>query len=266
MNDVAHLELSTKRRIAYHTLPAKGDCASLPGLIFLGGFKSDMTGVKATWLQARSGTQGRAFIRFDYRGHGQSSGQFEDGCIGDWADDAAEVLKRLTTGPQILIGSSMGGWIALLLARRHPARIAGLIGIAAAPDFTEDGIAATLTDDQKHRMQTEGKIAVPSQYSEQPYVLTRHLVEEGRNHLVLRSPLTLHCPVRLLHGTADPDVDHAVSLRLLEHLDGPDTRLTLVKGADHRFSDHRALDILGRTIEELTQTIAASRSEGDRRR
>lgn len=252
-----HLVLSTDRSLAYHNLPPKGECASLPGLIFLGGFKSDMTGVKARWLQARAGVRGRAFLRFDYRGHGASSGRFEDGCIGDWADDAAQVLTRLTTGQQILVGSSMGGWIALLLARRHPDLVAGLIGIAAAPDFTQDGIAAKLNPEQSRQLRQEGRIALPSQYSDEPYVLTRHLIEEGRDHLVLRTPLRLDCPVRLLHGTADPDVDPAVALRLLDHLDGPDTRLTLVKGADHRFSDDRSLDILGRTIDELTDTVTA---------
>lgn len=258
MNAPAYLILSADRRIAYHNLLPNGECASLPGLIFLGGFKSDMTGVKAHWLHGWASSRGRAFVRFDYRGHGASSGRFEDHCIGDWADDATQVLSRLTRGPQILVGSSMGGWIALLLARRFPDRIAGLIGIAAAPDFTQDGIAARLTADQQRQMQRDGRIAVPSQYSGEPYVLTRHLIEEGRNHLLLRRPLRLDCPVRLLHGTADPDVDPAVALRLLDHLEGPDTRLTLVKGADHRFSDDRALDILGRTIDELTDTLTAT--------
>ena len=251
-----HLVLSADRRIAYHNLLPNAQCASLPGLIFLGGFNSAMTGVKAEWLHRRAAASGRAFLRFDYRGHGASSGRSEDGCIGDWADDAAEVLARLTSGPQILIGSSMGGWIALLLARRYPELITGLVGIAAAPDFTEDGIATRLTADQRRQLQVDGRIAVPSQYSDDPYILTRRLLVEGRNHLLLRAPLRLDCPVRLLHGTADPDVDPAVALRLLDHLDGPDTRLTLVKGADHRFSDDRALDILGRTIDELTEAVS----------
>ena len=258
MKDVAYLDLSTNRRIAYHTLPAKGDCASLPGLIFLGGFNSAMSGIKATWLQGWAETRGRAFLRFDYTGHGLSSGRFDEGCIGDWLDDAVSVLDRLSSGPQIVIGSSMGGWIALLMALRRPQRVAGFIGLAAAPDFTEDGIRASLTPAQRVEMARSGQITVPSQYSEAPYTLTRHLMEEGRNHLVLRNPLILNCPVRLLHGTADPDVDMHVALRLLNHLDGPDTRLTLLKDADHRLSDDRALGIIARLIDEITETITAT--------
>ena len=258
MDAEAHLQISTNRIIAYHTSPANTDCATLPGLIFLGGFKSDMSGTKALWLHDWARRRGRAFVRFDYRGHGRSSARFQDGCIGDWADDAAEVLSRLTDGPQILIGSSMGGWIALLLARRLPERVAGLIGIAAAPDFTEDGIAARLTEDQHAQMRTEGHIAVPSQYDNEPYILTQHLIDEGRNHLVLRSPLQLACPVRLLHGTADPDVAPEVSQRLLEHIDCADARLTLIKDGDHRLSDPSALNLLGRTIDEVTDTFMAA--------
>ena len=255
MAEAAYLELSDNRRIAYHNVRATGDSASLPGLIFLGGFKSDMTGVKATTLEAWARARGRAFVRFDYRGHGLSSDTFENGCIGDWADDAGEVLQRLTTGPQILIGSSMGGWIALLLARRFPDRVAGLVGIAAAPDFTEDGMR--LTGDQRAELDRTGRVALPSEYSDEPYVITRRLIEDGRNHLLLRAPLNLDCPVRLLHGTADVDVPVSVALRLLDRLEGPDTRLTLVKGADHRFSDARCTRILTKTIHGLSQQVAS---------
>ena len=255
MNQAAHLEISTNRSIAYHSLPAKGDCASLPGIIFLGGFKSDMTGTKATWLESRCRAQGRAFVRFDYRGHGASSGRFEDGCIGDWADDAAQVLSRLTSGPQILVGSSMGGWIALILGKRLPDRVAGLIGIAAAPDFTEDGLRDSLTPAQIAEIYAAGQIALPSEYSADPYVITRHLLEEGRNHLVLRSPLDLPFPVRLLHGTADPDVPVDVAHRLFGHVISPDARLILLKNGDHRLSDDRSLTTLGDEIDSLTRQI-----------
>jgi pimeloyl-ACP methyl ester carboxylesterase len=238
------------RRIAYRQhRPAQP--SPLPGVIFLGGFRSDMTGTKAQHLQAWAEHQGRSFLRFDYSGHGASSGAFEEGAVGDWAEDAAEVLGALTTGPQILVGSSMGGWIALLLARAQPSRVAGLVGIAAAPDFTEDSIWAGFSEAEKVEMTAKGKVARPSEYSEGPYIFTRRLIEDGRRHLVLRTPLHLPMPVRLLQGTADADVPQAVALRLLDHATGPDIRLTLVKGADHRFSTPDCLALILRAVEEI---------------
>ena len=199
-------------------------------------------------------------LRFDYRGHGASSDVFEDGSIGDWADDAFEAVSRLTEGPQILVGSSMGGWIALLLARRMPERIAGLVGIAAAPDFTEDLIWARMDDTARKRLARDGRIAHSSDYSDEPYIYTRRLIEEGRDQLVLRTPLSLPFPVRLLHGTADLDVPPRVALRLLDHMDSPDARLTLVKDADHRFSGARELTLIGKAVHGVT--MAAARQNG----
>jgi pimeloyl-ACP methyl ester carboxylesterase len=251
MNARTYLDISADRRIAYHRLGAHGDGAALPGVVFLGGFRSDMGGTKAVFLEAWARDRGRAYLRFDYRGHGESSGTFEDGSIGDWADDAAEVLRRLTDGPQVLVGSSMGGWIALLLARQVPERVAGLVGIAAAPDFTEDAMWSGFTEVQRQALLVEGRVALPSAYSDEPYVVTRRLIEEGRANLVLRQPLRMDCPVRLLQGTADDDVDRSVALRLLDHIDGPDVRLTLVKDADHRFSGPRELALISRTLDAL---------------
>ena len=250
MNARTYLETSAGRRIAYHKLNGQGDNAGLPGVVFLGGFRSEMNGTKALWLEDWARAWGRAYLRFDYSGHGASSGDFEDGCIGDWTDDAAEALERLTEGPQVLVGSSMGGWIALLLARRFPARVAALVGIAAAPDFTER-MWAGFSDTERNALQRDGRIERPSAYSDDPYPITRRLIEDGRDHLLLTAPLSLSCPVRLLHGTADPDVDPAVSLRLLDHLDPPDARRTLVKDADHRFSGTSELALIGRTLDEL---------------
>lgn len=252
MNARTYLETSAGRRIAYHKLNGQGDNAALPGIVFLGGFRSEMSGTKAMWLEEHARARGRTYLRFDYSGHGRSSGEFEDGCIGDWVDDAAEVMEHLTGGPQVLVGSSMGGWIALLLAQRFPARTAALVGIAAAPDFTER-MWAGFSDAERSALLCNGRIERPSAYSDEPYPITRRLIEEGRTHLLLRAPLALSCPVRLLHGTADPDVDPAVSLRLLDHLDAPDARLTLVKGAEHRFSTPRELALIGGTLDELSQ-------------
>lgn len=244
------------RRIAYHRTLPRGEGASKPGVMFLGGFASDMTGTKATHLEAWAQAAGRGFLRFDYTGHGASSGRFEDGCIGDWARDAGEALAQLTAGRQVLVGSSMGGWIALLLARAHPERVAGLVGVAAAPDFTEDAMAAGMTPDQAAAMARDGRFEIANPYGDAPTVITRRLIEDGRGQLVLRSALRLPFPVRLLHGTADADVPVSVGLRLLEHIDCADVRLTLVKGADHRMSGVRELDLMTQAVEEVSQNAS----------
>jgi len=249
-----YLETETGRRIAYARLEGAGP-GSGPGVVFLGGFRSDMTGTKAQFLEDWARAHGRAFLRFDYSGHGQSSGDFEDGAIGDWAADAMAVVARLTAGPQILVGSSMGGWIALLLAREMPGKVAGLVTIAAAPDFTEDSMWAGFDADQRVVLEEVGKIALPSEYGE-PLVITKRLIEDGRSNLVLRAPLPLPFPVRMLQGTADADVDQSVALRLLAHVTGDNIRLTLVKGADHRFSDPACLDLIAAAIAEVTADAA----------
>ncbi len=234
------------RRLAYERRAGRG-----PGVVFLGGFKSDMQGTKALYLQDWAARTGRAFLRFDYSGHGQSSGDFLEGAIGDWFEDARAAVQALTEGPQVLVGSSMGGWISLLLARALPARVAGLIGIAAAPDFTEDSMWAGFTPAQRAALEAEGRVVLPSDYDPAGYVITRRLIEEGRGQLVLRDPLPLPFPVRLLQGTADSDVPPAVALRLLDHATGPDIRLTLVKGADHRFSTPECLALIEAAIAEV---------------
>ncbi|MEM6354793.1 MAG: alpha/beta hydrolase [Pseudomonadota bacterium] len=251
MAALSTLHLGAGRRLAYHSTPAKGDGKQAAGVVFLGGFRSDMTGTKAVHLEAWAEGSGRAFLRFDYRGHGASSGAFEEGAIGDWADDAREAVSRLTEGRQVLVGSSMGGWIALLLARAMPEKVAAIVGIAAAPDFTEDSMWAAFGAEERAALATEGQVALPSDYSDEPYVITRRLIEDGRRNLVLRNPLPLPFPVRLLHGTADTDVPVARGLALLDHMDCADARLTLVKDADHRFSGPTELDLITATIEGL---------------
>ena len=241
----SYLTTPAGRRLAYRQTPGSG-----PGVVFLGGFKSDMEGTKALWLEDRARETGRAFLRFDYSGHGASSGAFTEGSIGDWTADARAVIEAVTEGPQILVGSSMGGWIALLLARAMPDRVAGLVTVAAAPDFTEDAMWAGFDADQRAALLSDGQVALPSDYGD-PYVITRRLIEDGRDHLVLRTPLDLPFPARFLQGTADADVDISVALALLDHATGPDIRLTLVKGADHRFSDPDCLALIGTAIEEV---------------
>ncbi|TCP62985.1 pimeloyl-ACP methyl ester carboxylesterase [Rhodovulum bhavnagarense] len=246
MTAPAYLDTPSGRRLAYHRLPGKG-----PGVVFLGGFMSDMEGTKARHLETWARGCGRSFLRFDYSGHGQSSGAFADGCIGDWAQDAGAALSALTEGPQVLVGSSMGGWIALLLARALPERVVGMVGIAAAPDFTEDSMWAGFARDQRAALMADGRIEIPSGYADSPYTITRRLIEEGRENLVLRDPLRLPFPVRLLQGTADEDVEMTTALRLLAHIDCADARLTLVKGADHRFSEPADLALVEQAITEI---------------
>ncbi|MDB5666182.1 alpha/beta hydrolase [Cypionkella sp.] len=234
------------RRIAYHFTEGQGPC-----VVFLGGFKSDMAGTKAVYLQDWAKATGRSFLRLDYSGHGVSSGEFLDGAIGDWFEDALAVINAVTSGPLVLVGSSMGGWISLLVAKAIPERIAGLVGIAAAPDFTEDSMWASATEAQRAELMDKGQIALPSEYSDAPYIITRRLIEEGRNRLVLRDALRLNFPTRLLQGTDDIDVPPSVALRLLDHAQGADIRLTLVKGADHRFSTPACLALITDAVADV---------------
>lgn len=243
-----HFQTPDQRRIAYHQTTGHG-----PGVVFLGGFKSDMTGTKALYLQDWAERTGRAFLRFDYSGHGQSSGAFLDGCIGDWFADACAIITALTAGPQVLVGSSMGGWISLLVARAMPDRVAGLVGVAAAPDFTQDLMLDQFSPAQLDELARTGRIQEPSEYSDDPYILTRHLLDDGAKHLVLRAPLLLPFPVRLLQGTADVDVPPSVALRLLDHATCADMQLRLVKGADHRFSTPECLAMIVDAVAEVSR-------------
>ncbi|MBW7922697.1 MAG: alpha/beta hydrolase [Rubellimicrobium sp.] len=233
------------RRIALHRSSGRG-----PVVVFLGGYRSDMTGTKAMFLEDWCWKQGRAFVRFDYSGHGVSGGAFEDGCIGDWAADAAAVLASIEE-QAVLVGSSMGGWIALILARAMPERIAGLVTVAGAPDFTEDLLWAGWSEDQRREVIDNGLLHVPSDYGD-PYPYTRRLIEDGRRQLVLRDPLDLPFPVRLLQGMADAEVPVGVALKLLDHAGGGDIRLTLVKHADHRFSTPDCLDLIAQAVDEVS--------------
>jgi pimeloyl-ACP methyl ester carboxylesterase len=231
-------------RLAYRLTLGQG-----PTIVFLGGFKSDMEGTKAIFLEGWAKAEGRAFLRFDYSGHGSSDGAFTDGCIGDWLGDARSALG-LIDGPVVLVGSSMGGWIALLVARAMPDRIAGLVTIAAAPDFTEDSMWTGFDAEQKAALERDGKVALPSDYGD-PYIITQRLITDGRDHLLLRTRLPLPFPTRFLQGTADADVSQTTAHRLLDLVTGSDVRLTLVKGADHRFSDPACLDLIVASVTEV---------------
>lgn len=247
MSDAKYLETPQGRRLAYHLTNGSGPC-----VIFLGGLKSDMQGTKAIHLEEWAKTRGQAFLRFDYSGHGESSGKFEEGCIGDWHEDTMAAVDILTPGPIVPVGSSMGGWQALLLGRALPGRIVGMVTIAAAPDFTEDGYWAGFSDEQKKALEAKGQVELPSDYME-PYVVTKRMIEDGRTRLVLRKDLLLPFPVRCLQGTADTAVKTETALRLMDHANCPDMRLTLVKDADHRFSDGPCLGLIETAIEDVLE-------------
>jgi pimeloyl-ACP methyl ester carboxylesterase len=233
-------------RIAYERTAGRE-----PGVMFCGGFMSDMTGSKATTLAAHCAAQGRAFVRFDYSGHGASDGRFVDGTIGLWRDQALAVLDTLTTGPQVIVGSSMGGWIALLLALARPERARGLVLLAPAPDFTQAIWEDELTADERARLLADGHIERPSDYSAEPYVITRQLIEDGRRHLLLGQPIDIRCPVRILHGMRDSDVAWQRSITLVERLSGADVTLTLLKSGDHRLSGAADLERLAAVVDAL---------------
>jgi pimeloyl-ACP methyl ester carboxylesterase len=212
-----------------------------PGLFWLGGFKSDMRGTKALALDAWAAERQRACVRFDYSGHGESGGDFADGTIGRWLDESVAVFTQFCEGPQVVIGSSMGGWMALLLARelvrrpRSRAALAGLVLIAPAPDFTEELMWKAFSPEARHQIETTGVWLRPSEYGD-PYPITRHLIEEGRNHLLLGGAIELGCPVHILQGAKDPDVPWKHAFALLHRLPAEDVVLTMIQDGDHRLS------------------------------
>lgn len=207
-----------------------------PTVVFLAGYRSDMTGTKASFLADVCARRGQAYVRFDYRGHGQSSGRFEDGTIGAWLDDALAILDRIAHGPLLLVGSSMGGWLALLAARARTARIRGLLLVAPAPDFTERLLWQRFDPGQRERLLREGVITEPSPYGD-PMPFTRKLIEEGRRHLLLDgSDLVFPFPVHILHGRKDADVPLALSLELVRRLLVPHLTLEVIGDGDHRLS------------------------------
>lgn len=240
------LVLKDKSILAYHKTFGGG-----PGVIFMGGYMSDMTGTKATVLEKHARQKGYGYVRFDYSGHGSSSGNFRDGTIGRWRDDALAILDSVTDGPQILVGSSMGGWIACLVARERPERVHAVVGIAAAPDFTKEIMVPEFTPQERTMLQTQGFVEQPSEYSETPYVVTRRLVEEAEQHLLLHQDIPITCPVRLLHGDKDEDVPWQLSLKLMNKVLSNDVTLTLVKGGGHRLSEPADLRRLTDTIDRL---------------
>ncbi len=227
MEQQGHLDRGDGIRLAWARLDGRGPC-----VVFLPGLRSDMNGSKALAVRDWCAAEGRKMLRLDYSGHGASDGTFTDGGIGQWASDAAAVIADQVSGPILLIGSSMGGWIGLLLARAMPARLLGYVGIAAAPDFTERLMWAKMAPAERAALLRDGELRIPSEYGDD-MIITRHLIEDGRQNLVLESPLVLPCPVRLLQGQCDPDVPWELALTLAAHVQSPDVQTILIKDGDH---------------------------------
>lgn len=231
-----------------------------PGIVWLGGYRSDMKGTKAEALAGFAQAQNRAFLRHDYSGHGESGGAFADGTISRWLAESLAVFSRFSSGPQVLVGSSMGAWIALRMAaelRKAGAegRVAGLVLLAPAPDFTSDLVEPRLTAAQKKALRDSGYFEKPSQYGPEPYVYTRALIEDGRLNRVLTGPIDTHCPVHILQGLADPDVPHAHALKLAACLPADDLTLSLIPDGDHRLSRPQDLALLLKAVDAVVAQV-----------
>ncbi|MGC1108551.1 MAG: alpha/beta hydrolase [Methylovirgula sp.] len=251
------LALGNRRRIAYLCRAAETDAR--PGLVWLGGFMSHMRSTKAAFLDEYAAREGRAYLRFDYSGHGESDGAFEAGTIGAWLEEALAIIRAQSWGPQILVGSSMGGWLALLAARAFAQsgelnRLAGLVLLAPAVDMTERLIFEKLPPGSRAQLATEGICLFPSAYSDSPYRISRGLIEEGRHHLLLDATIRTYCPAHIVHGMNDEDVPWQYAARLVEHLAGDPVVLSLVKDGDHRLSRPSDLALIVQAIETVTQT------------
>lgn len=244
------------RRLAFRQR-AGASSIQAPGVVWLGGFKSDMLSTKAERIDAWAARNGRAFLRFDYSGHGESEGRFEDGTIGQWLEDSLAVIRQLTNGPQILVGSSMGGWISLLVAKAfaesgETGRLAGLVLIAPAVDFTEALMWRNMPEAARRDIEEKGVWLRQSEYAPDPYPVTKALIEDGRRHLLFGQPIRSHGPVHILQGMQDPDVPWAHAMQLVEHLAGDPVAVTLIKDGDHRLSRDEDIARLLAAIEGVT--------------
>ncbi len=249
MTELQYIDRGDGMRLAYRHRPALPGGVGGPTIVFLPGYMSDMEGTKAVALDEWAGVEGRAMLRFDYSGCGASGGRFEDGTIDVWRDDALKVIDAVTEGPLLLVGSSMGGWLMLLIALARPERVKALAGIAAAPDFTNWGFS----EDDKARLKAEGRIEEQSEYSDEPYVTTLAFWESGERNRLLSNEIPIDAPVRLLHGHDDNDVPWPISPKLANTLRSADVRTVLVKGGDHRLSRPEDLGLLLTTVSELLE-------------
>ncbi len=236
--------------LAYVKTEASEKGKKLPTILFLGGFRSDMQGSKATYLEALAKKRGQAYIRFDYRGHGQSEGVFDKACISDWAQDATDIIDHCINGQILLVGSSMGGWISLLAALKQPERIHSIVGLASAPDFTkwiEEGMNETQKNDIAHK----GFFELPNDYDDAPYIITQKLIDDGRTQWLLNDKIAITAPVRLIQGKKDADVPWETANIIKSKLESNDVETIFIEDADHRLSSDEQLQIINAEIEKL---------------
>jgi pimeloyl-ACP methyl ester carboxylesterase len=248
--EIRFMESAEGNRLAYQFLPGRE-----PTVIFLGGYRSEMMGSKGNWLADHCRDRGRAFLRLDYSGHGLSGGDFIDGTIGQWSRDALMVIDTVIDGPCVLVGSSMGGWIMLLVARALGNRVRGLIGVAAAPDFTRDLMWAGFDDGQRAALGRGETVYLESQYDESSTPVTMGFIEEGLRHLQLQDTIAVECPVHLLHGRKDPDVPWQRAESIMERVQGSDVIITYFKDGDHRLSAPQYLAYLSMALESMLERL-----------
>lgn len=250
---VQYLYGSNHANLAYVHSPASGAGEAMPSVMFLGGFCSDMTGTKACYLEQRCIGRGQGYVRFDYSGHGESDGVFAEGTIGRWMADAMDILDQILSGPVILVGSSMGGWIALQLLLQRAERVAGVVGIASAPDFTKD-IEVEMTSLQRQTLEREGSFEIESEYGYEPYVFTKDLIEDGRVQSVLDGLHPIDVPLTLLQGKQDTSVPWKKALAIEKAFPGPATKVIFIEDGDHRLSHEKDLALIDREIVALSGT------------
>lgn len=249
--NVEYLERDGKPTLAYVYSP--GENTDLPLVIFMGGYRSDMNGTKAVYLEAQCRSRGQSFVRFDYSGHGSSDSTFNDGTIGAWKDDALAVFDHVSAGgASVMVGSSMGGWIALLAARDRADQVKGLVGIAAAPDFTEEIYHERLDDTQRRVLNEKGIVHVPNDYSDEPYAYTLSFYQEAQAHLLMNEMQSADYPIRLIQGRKDIDVPFETALKIQETYQGADLEIIPVDEGDHRLSTPPDLILIDETVKTLS--------------
>ncbi len=259
-NEVSILERDNGPNLAYVFTPPADTGAKLPLVVFCGGYRSDMNGTKATYMEEECRKRGQGYLRFDYRGHGESDGVFEDSTIGDWAQDAQDIFDHISGQypghAAVLVGSSMGGWIALLLAKARSGTVRGLVGIAAAPDFTEEMFETRLSKEQQANLMATGVAEVANDYSDEPYIFTKDFYEEAKKHLLLTLPQNITFPIRLVQGMLDKDVPWESAVKIQKNFVGSEVDIVFVDDGDHRLSRAEDLDLINREISSLSEDIA----------